>query len=95
MKTLFDISLFNKKTRKEKCKNCVFFTWIDYSPKKIFYCNLRVSNRTENGKLKIKANRTACDQFTEPIKPTLTKAEFVKMEMEFEKAHVPPNKRVI
>lgn len=62
MKTLFELPEKIKKVMKEeKCKSCKYFTWIEYySSRKIFYCKLRKSNRTENGLLKIKANQEAC-----------------------------------
>ena len=63
-KTLFDIK--PDKQRSEKCKTCKHFDWIEYDTgRKIFYCDIRKSNRTENRKLKIKANRTACDLYVE------------------------------
>ena len=69
MNTLFDIEPTASEPRKERCKHCKHFTWLEYnSPvKKFFYCKLRKSNRTDNGLLKIKANQVACDGY-EPNK---------------------------
>lgn len=63
MNTLFELPDEIKKIiREEKCKTCKHLDWIEYdSGRKIFYCNKRYSNRTENGKLKIKANNPACE----------------------------------
>ena len=53
----------NKKGNTEKCKNCAHFQRWECGTKIIFYCGLLKSNRTDNGQLKIKANREACLSF--------------------------------
>jgi hypothetical protein len=65
MNTLFELPEEIKKVmRAEKCKTCKHLDWIEYeSGRKIFYCNKRYSHRTENKKLKIKANGQACEIF--------------------------------
>lgn len=54
---------------KDKCKSCKYFDWIEYySGKKFFYCNAIYSGRTQNKKLKIKANQKACDIYKDGSK---------------------------
>lgn len=61
MNTLFELP--EEEHVREKCKTCDHFDWLEFGKKKIFYCNIHKSNRTQNGKLKIKANQIACPQY--------------------------------
>ena len=64
MKTLFDIEPIAPTRRPEKCNTCRHLTWLDYdSGKRFFYCQIRKSKRTQNGLLKVKASREACDGY--------------------------------
>ena len=66
MNTLFNIE--STTPRKEKCKSCKYFEWLDYdSGKRFFYCSLRKSNRTQNGLLKIKSNMVACNGYVKNV----------------------------
>jgi hypothetical protein len=62
METLFDIDEI-KETPSTKRKQCNNLERWKFNHTTIFYCGVRKSNRTENGKLKIKANKTSCFQF--------------------------------
>lgn len=70
MDTLFELPPATRKTIiKEKCKTCEFIDWIEYyNGRKIFYCDVRKSNRTRNRKLKIKANQAACQLYKSELK---------------------------
>lgn len=63
MNTLFDIEEI-KQTPTTKCKHCQHIERWKFNHTIIFYCGVRKSNRTENGKLKIKANNTSCLSFS-------------------------------
>ena len=43
-----------------RCKYCAFCERLKCGSKNIFYCRKRKSNRTDNGLLKIKANKASC-----------------------------------
>ena len=51
----------NKKT----CKQCKFIERWECGSKFFFYCGSRKSNRTDNGKLKVKCKTEACILFKE------------------------------
>jgi hypothetical protein len=60
METLFDIEEIEK-TPTSKCKQCEHIERSYFGKSTIiFYCSVRKSNMTANGKLKIKANKTSC-----------------------------------
>ena len=67
MNTLFDITLFDiqeiETTPTTKCKQCVYCERHRYGGSVFFYCGILKSNRTGNGKRKIKANQTSCLSF--------------------------------
>lgn len=46
-----------------KCGKCKHIERHEYRSKIIHYCGIRKSNRTSNGKLKVKCKNTACIHF--------------------------------
>jgi predicted aldo/keto reductase-like oxidoreductase len=49
--------------KKEKCKTCAYCLRTPFNHVTIFYCRKKLSNRTYNGLLKIKANNMACEKY--------------------------------
>jgi len=62
METLFNLEEIVK-TPTTKCKHCEYIRRMQFNHTSIFYCSIRKSNYTDNGLLKIKANKTSCSLF--------------------------------
>ncbi|RLB88148.1 MAG: hypothetical protein DRH26_14180 [Deltaproteobacteria bacterium] len=62
METLFkNFNPVPEKTRTETCRSCIHRERWHFGSKIIQYCGVLSSNRTNNKKLKITCNKTACD----------------------------------
>ena len=61
MKTLFDIEEI--KPTGNTCRHCIHAQGWECGSKVIYYCEIRKSNRTDNGLLKIKLKNIACAAF--------------------------------
>ena len=60
---LFEVPIIEKEAPTTKCRHCVFSERHQCNSKVFWYCGIRKSNRTDNGKLKIKAGDVSCILF--------------------------------
>lgn len=65
MKTLFNLSDFDKELPKTTCRTCEHRQRWDFNGKVFQYCGIRKSNRTSNGLLKIRCKDLSCDFYKE------------------------------
>ncbi len=65
---LFPIETIKQVESKTTCLTCEYRERWQCGGSIIQYCGVRTSNRTENGKLKIKCKNKSCNQYKKEIK---------------------------
>ena len=66
MKTLFNTDdLIVEKPKGKQCRTCKYLQKWACGGSFFFYCEIRKSNRTQNGLLKVKCKNEACNAYKE------------------------------
>lgn len=60
---LFEVETVNPEAVKNHCRTCIHRERHQFGGTIIQYCGIRKSNRTDNGKLKIKCKTPACASY--------------------------------